>query len=41
MLQPPHICVLRRELDLVALPAGDRLDRLARLFERLVLRAAA
>src|SRR4029453_14977156 len=41
VLQPPHIRVLWRQLDLVALPAGDRLDRLARLFGRLVFGAAA
>src|SRR5437867_224236 len=41
MLEPANVGVLRRKFDLVALPTRHGLDRLARLLEGLVLRAAA
>src|SRR6185369_13926781 len=41
VLQPAHIGVLRRELDLVLLAVRDLLDRVARFIERVVFRRAA
>src|SRR5207237_1042094 len=41
VLQPAHVRVLRGQLHLIGFAGDDRIDRLARLLERVLLRRAA